>query len=513
MSLPCDACRVPIETVVATAMMTRSNLMILAVALLLFPASSPAQNYRVRLDTRGQAVSFRGIIADSIAVSQVVLTTSGGQETPDGYAVRCGAGEYCYYFRPGPVMQGLPVTASASMALWGFGVEGLAFHATGRVVADVGPDDIWPGTDPSAQLLEGYLEYQRWSIIARAGRQLVSSRLQHMGFDGGWLNARWGKASLDLTGYGGWGLGQAAVVPTTSPVLNPLDEWRPANRQFVAGAQAAWQNRYVDARAEYRREIDPQDHYVVSERTALSIGASAAAFRATGGLDYNLAEGFPGTADLSLTYMHSTISVSAGARRYRPYFSLWTLWGAFSPVSYHAVNTSVQFRPVRWLTVRSRGERYRYDDAGISTALVPKLEDRGWRVSSGATATVGSQWTVDGTYSLEHGPGAAGRFADGALTWTPREEYSFGMYGGSVFRPLELRYFDATSLWFGGRAEWQITAQQRIWADVSHVVDNRLRPDAGTWNTAQIRVRAGLGLTFGSKADRLALPPAHASPR
>ena len=479
-------------------------------AFLMVAGTAPvaAQDYRVRIDASAQTASFRGLVADSIAIGLVVPGANGGLETPDGHAVRCGAGDYCFFFQAGPELRALPVTTSASLVMWGLGVEGLALHATGRFIADLGRDRVWPGTVPSAQFIEGYLEYQRSTIVARAGRQLVTSRLEPVGFDGGLLRVRWDRASLDFTGYGGWGLGQSAAVSAASPALNPLDEWRPANRQIVAGAEAALRLRDVDIRAEYRREIDPQDDYFVSERTAFSFGANVAAFRAAGGLDYNMAEGHLGTADFALTYLRSRFAVTGGARRYRPYFSLWTLWGAFSPVPYNAINISAQLRPTGWLSLHGRGERYHYDDANVSTALVPQLEDRGWRASAGATAALNPRWTLDGDFGLEHGPGAAARFADGTVTFTPNEKFSFDVYGGSVARPLELRYYDATSRWIGGRAEWQLTGQRRIWGDIAHVSDDRDRPDASISSLTQFRLRAGLNLAFGSGADRTPLPPA-----
>jgi hypothetical protein len=139
---------------------------------------------------------------------------------------------------------------------------------------------------------------------------------------------------------------------------------------------------------------------------------------------------------------------------------------------------------------------------------VPQLEDRGWRANAGATATFNPRWTLDGDFGLEHGPGAAARFADGTLTYTPNEQLSFDVYGGSVARPLELRYYDATSHWIGGRAEWQLTSQRRVWTDLALVSDDRQRPDASVSSLDQLRIRAGLSLSFGSGADRTALPPA-----
>jgi hypothetical protein len=264
----------------------------------------------------------------------------------------------------------------------------------------------------------------------------------------------------------------------------------------------------MDARAEYRREIDPEDNNFVSERAALSLGANVAGIRAFGGVDYNIAEGHVGTADATLSWFYSRFAVTAGARHYRPYFSLWTLWGAFSPVPYNAVNGSVEVRTFDWLSVYARGERFRYEDSETSTGLVPQLEDRGWRASAGGTASLGPRWTVDANYHLEYGPGAAARFADAAVRFTPSERFAFDVFAGSLARPLELRTYHAQSRWFGGRAEWMRNNQSRLWADASFIDDNRHRPDASAWSLSRAHLRAGISASFGTEADRVPLPPA-----
>lgn len=489
--------------------MTRRCASIALGLLATWAAHASAQGYRARVDARAQAVSFRGLVADSIPLAQAVTGTHGGFATPDGFAVRCGAGDYCHFFRPGPALRGIPVTTTASAILWGFGVPGLTARATARLIADVGRDEVWPGTDPAAQLLEGYFEYQRASLVARAGRQLLASRLEPMGFDGAWLRYRWDRAALELTGYAGWGLGQAAALPVSSPALNPLDEWRPRDRQIVAGLESAWLWRDVDVRGEYRREIDPQDYYVVSERASLSFGAPAwrLPLHVAGGFDYNIAEGHFGSADLRLTYVRPRLALTGGVRRYRPYFSLWTLWSAFSPVPHNGVNLSAELRATSRLSLRARGEAYRYEDANVSTALVPDLEDRGWRTSTGATVTINPRWTLDANAGVERGPGAAGRFGDAAVSWMPNARYAVDVYGGAIARPLELRYYDATSRWIGGRGEVSLGDQRRVWTDVAFVDDDRDRPDAATMSLGQVRLRLGLTLSFGTTADRMPLPP------
>ena len=496
--------------------MTARRAWIAAIALAVWAASvAPlgAQSYRVRLDARGQAVSFRDVVVDSILATSVVTSPTGGLETPDGIAVRCTGGTYCFFTRPGDVLRGVPVTTTGSVILWGLGVPGLTINATGRFVADIGPDDVWPATDPAGQLIEAYVEYRRPSIIARGGRLLLASRLEPLGFDGASVGSRFRNGSIEVTGYGGWGLARAAVLPITSPALNPLDEFRPAKRQIVVGAEAAWRSSIYDARAEYRREIDPQDHNIVSERTALSVGAQLSPFHVAGSVDYNIAEAELGSADLVVTYIQPRFTVSGGARRYKPFFSLWSLFSAFSPVPYNAVNASADFKATARLTLHGRGELYHYQNADVSTALVPDLEEGGWRASGGGALTLNPRWSVDANLGFEHGPGAAARFADAALRWAPNAKYTFDVHGGAVDRPLELRFYDATSLWVGARGERQFGSDYRLWAEAQVVHDERDRPDPGASSLSQFRIRTGVSASFGSSADRLPLPPARPTRR
>lgn len=485
----------------------RAFLVLLCIAVAQWPGVCTAQQYRARIDATAQSVTFRGLRADSIAVANVVTGSTGGPETPDGFAVTCTAATHCFYFREGPRLRAVPVVVSASATVWGFGIEGLSVRASGRLHGELGDSDAWPGPDDVAQLLEGYVEYQRGDVIARGGRQLVASRLELIGFDGGWARMHIARASLDVTAYGGWGLGQASAVTAANPALNPLDEWRPRDRQHVGGAELAWTRRSFDAHAEYRREIDPRDGNFVSERAAMSASASISAWRASAGFDYNLAEGHVGSADATMTLVQPRYTASLGARRYRPYFSLWTLWGAFSPVPYHAVHASAHVRATERISLFARGERYEYEDADVSTALVRGLEDRGWRANTGASASVGDRWRVDANYAIEFGPGAASRFLDGAVEYS-MDRAVLAAYGGTFQRPLEFRHYDARGNWFGFRADVDIGNARRVWADVSVVGDDRDRPDAGGVTNDQVRLRSGVSMTFGSNVDRAPLPRA-----
>jgi hypothetical protein len=486
--------------------------LVLLIGLVGFPtATARGQGYRLRVDARGQSVIYRGLALDSIPIDEAETGPSGGLVSPDGIQVNCGA-SWCYLYRPGPDLRALPVSVAADLILWGLGIRGLTVHLNGRLLANPGDQGSWPGTEPAAQLLEGYAEYDAAWLTARAGRLLVSSRLFPMGFDGGWARGRWAGPGLEAVAYGGWGLGRAAVLPVTSPELNPLDEWRPAERQLVMGAGVAWQPGPAEVRAEYRREVDPDADYLVSERAAVSFsGHPLRSILLTGGLEYNLDFGTLGSADATATWIGQAVTAAVGARRYRPYFDLWTLWGAFSPVPYNAVTGSLQARLWKWLELRGRGERYWYEAAEASTALVT-VENDGWRYSLGASAQLSGRWTVDGSYQLEFGPGASARFFDLGVRYQPVDRLQVSAYGGRLFRPLELRYYDATTIWVGSRAEWTFADGMRVWGDAAWYADERDRPDPAATEWDQVRVRGGLSFTFGTNADRLAgLPPGRRS--
>src|SRR5579885_227091 len=289
------------------------------------PGALRAQGYRLRLDTRFQAAAYRGVTLDSIAVGDTVTGPGGGAYTPDGYAVNCVAGDaYCRFFRPGPAVHAAPVTATADLAAWGFGVAGLSVHATGRVAGDLGGGAAWPGSDAHVQLLEGYAEYAAERVTAQLGRQEVATRFGFTGFDGARVALRPGPRGLELTGYGGWGLARGIALPVTSPALNPLDDFQPVERQLVAGARAGWTSPWLDVRLDYLREVDPSTDYFVGERAGFDVSVRPApGWSFAGGADYDLAAGWWGSAEAELGYAAAggRWSAAIGVRRY-PAFRL-----------------------------------------------------------------------------------------------------------------------------------------------------------------------------------------------
>ena len=477
-------------------------------AALLFPLPALAQGYRVRVDTRWQSVAYRGVTLDSIPVSDTVSTSAGGPESPDGFAVRCQPGAaYCTFFRAGAVRRGGPVTTTVEASLWGFGVRGLSMRAAGRAGVDLGNADVWPGTKPAVQLLEGYAEYATRRITGRLGRQVVASRLGTMGFDGPGLVLRDAAHGIELQGYGGWGLARGTALPITSPALNPLDEFQPRARQLIVGGDGGWTSALADARVEYQREVDPRAKKFVSERLGLE-GAlrPRVDVRISGGADYDLAAGWWGSAEATVAYATPSVRGTVGARRYRPHFDLWTIWGAFSPVPYRSLHASLAVAAgARW-EVRGRYERYRYDEAEAETPLFNAKRD-GWRAELGMTANPIPAWTLDAGYQREFGPGASVAGTAATITYQPSRRFRAMVLGSSFDRPLEFRYNDAGVRTVGLDAQFTSSERLRVGLTAYHHREAHHRPDAAAFDWNQWRVSARVVWTFGDAADLRGLPP------
>ena len=487
--------------------------MLCLLAICSLPATAAGQQYRLRLDSRFQSVSFRGVVLDSVPLSQTVLVPNGNRETTDGYAVRCGIGEFwCFFFRPGDTRTARPAVTSASATIWGLGLPGLSIRADARLAVDLGNSEVWPGTTPSLQLLEGYAEYAVERLTGKVGRQVYTSRLGFTGFDGARITGRLLGNRIEVDGYLGWGLGRGTALPVNSEALNPLDDFQPRQRQVVAGAALGWNHSLGTSRLDYQREVDPRSDYFVSERAAL-----ATSFRlplhlsVDAGVEYNIASAEWGSSDATLRYVHPSVAVTAGFHRYRPHFELWTIWGAFSPVGYRGVKGSATVTPIRALSIRARGARFWFEEAETETPLVT-VEDRGWQVGLGVTYALREALAVSADHETEFGPGGSYTSLSGAITWLPRPSLVISAQGGRLNRPLEFRFDEAILYHVGVEAEWRFSHRWRGTLAATRFMEERDRPDAAAFDWDQTRIAAGLSVFLGGEADRMALPPAIRSP-
>lgn len=471
-------------------------------------AGAHAQSYVLRIDSRAQRVAYRGIEKDSLPEGQVVTGPDGGLQTPDGHAAICPGTGTCYFFRPGAVQHGAPLVTAADLTAWGFGVTGLSLRANARAGLELAAGNVWPGTEPAVQLVEGYFEYANERITARLGRQTERSRLGPYGHDGVRLAYRVPASGLTAIGYAGFGLARGASLPVTSTALDPLEDFRPRRRQQLTGVAAEWQSRTLNARLDYEREVDGDTRNFVSERTALSLDLRPLpGWSLAGGADYDLGRGWWGTSDLTLRHSGAGAGGTLGVQRYRPYFDLWSIWGVFSPLPHTAVNGSFWIVPLRGLTLRGGGERYWYPDAEAETPLV-KEETRGWRWNAGVGYLLSPAATIDVGYEAAFGPGAATRGVDGSLDLRPARGLTLTVEGGHQVRPLEYRIMDPALTWYGVAVEVRPSERLRVGIRGTRYNEDRRRPDAAAIDWSQTRLSASLSWLLGSSPDRVPLPPA-----
>jgi hypothetical protein len=466
-------------------------------------------------------VQWRGRLFDGISTT-AVLTRSrfgpperavtgsfGGSQTPDGFAVDCRPGiSYCQYFRPGPRLESQPLVTIADLTVWGLGLPGLSLRANARWGTDLSSDRLFPGTEPALQLLEGYAEYATAGLTARLGRQQVTGRFGWTGFDGAAVTGRLVRQGLELTGYGGWGLARSLDVPVTSPVLNPLNEYQLPQRHLTAGAILGWRSQPAELRAEYRREVDPSVDYFISERAAfVAILRPLRQVTVNGAADYDIGSGWWGSSELFVRYGSSFLSADGGVRRYRPFFPLWTIWGAFTPTPYTAVDGSLAVTPVSRLRVQASGERYWFDNTGAETAQAT-YQDDGWRASVSASLQATRALTIEGGFHQDYGFGAAARAWDGRVTWVPSQTLTLAAFGSTFFRPLELRYSDSQVEALGIDAAIRMSDRLQFGLTGAQYFEDRQRPDAASFDWNQFRLHARVTWIFGSNPDHLSLPPA-----
>jgi hypothetical protein len=244
-------------------------LLILAIAV---PRAGFAQGYRLKVDTRAQAVAYRGVQLDSIPVADTVTGPTGGPSTPDGFAVDCVAGlPYCSFFRPGPQQDARPVTGNADLTVWGLGLPGLSIHAIARLAGSFSSADPWPGTEPSAQLLESYAQYAMRRLTLRLGRQTMATVPGSPDSTAaGSPCATAATASISRA----TGLGTVARLGAShhQPGAEPARRVPPAGADGRRRRRCRLDDVSRDVRLTYEREVDPSVHYFVSERMGVDAG-------------------------------------------------------------------------------------------------------------------------------------------------------------------------------------------------------------------------------------------------
>ncbi|HUH12388.1 MAG TPA: hypothetical protein VMK65_04730 [Longimicrobiales bacterium] len=453
-----------------------------------------AQEFRGRLLTTGRYVQVRPLDLDSVALDATVEVD--GRRQFEGRPVAC-VGATCTYYRSADPEHAVVLTQDLSFTAWGLGMEGLSATALLRGRADVGGAFQWPRSDDPFDAILAYAELARERWRVRVGRQRTLSGLGFSGFDG--VDARVQALSwLRVEGYGGRSLARGLEEPLHE-ALQAIEDFVPDQDAWLVGAAAEAQGPAASAvGVRYQREILSSRGALISERA--SVDTRTGLLRPLGvqaALDWDVAFDRIGKAHLTLQLplQQGRMVLEATARRYLPYFELWTIWGFFSPVAYHEAELQARWTPRPGATVWASGARRAYEDAD-APIIFSKLTDDATRFSAGARVRLPGALTAEGSYRLENGFGAYLGSGDAGVSWRPHEALSVGVRGSAFQQIMEFRVGEGVVLGAGAFVNAELTRRIRLAGGMDiyrQAFENR--PAAEDWN--QTRGWASVEITFG----------------
>ena len=388
------------------------------------PTLLHAQGVRITGVTTVQFVELRQLVLDSLAATDVPGTGE-WRTNADGMPTLCATGSaFCTFERSGNRVNAAPLLQDLTFAAWGWR-EGLSFHANVRLREQLGPRDglLYPRADDHFDALDAYAELDRSAWRGRLGRQWITSGLGTYAFDG--ANALWRHDAFTVEGWGGRALLAGLNEPYTSAQLAAVDNLPPPEEGYLFGGRARWRPDALSAAAlTYQRVLLSDRSGLYAERASLDASTRRFAAVVDVGLNYDFATGDWNEARLRVgTGMGHALSYSVEARHSRPYFELWTIWGAFSPVGFDEGRATVDWGPrgvPLALSLRGAYRKYAETDAGFD------LRTNGWRAGGDVRWLGTPALSAFGSYDVDIGSGAASTDVRAGGRWNRSADLSFG---------------------------------------------------------------------------------------
>jgi hypothetical protein len=455
-----------------------------------------AQGIRISGVTSMQAVDLRPLIDDSVAVGS---TTGTGpyRVLADGRLVRCIEGEaYCRYRSSGARELVAPVVQDLRAVAWGFG-EGISAQAHVRARGSlVSATAQWPRADDAFDAIEAWLEIDRGAARARLGRQWVVGGLGVFNYDGASLVLRRGRTRFEA--FGGRSLVAGLNEPVAGAELGAIDDLPPDENGWLLGISASSRiGSRGSASATWQRVIRADRAALYSDRVAADASWRAFGATADASLSWDVSTREVNEASLQVSRAITTgFTGSLEARRHRPFFEAWTIWGAFSPVAFDETSATVSWRNrTGTLGAEVRGASRRYDETNAGLESAPLKRD-GWRAGAGADWLPREHWMVYANYDVDIGFGASRSDIVAGARWMPDESRWLGIAASGLQHIYEFRV--GTGRVNGVRLE----GGTRIAADTRVVVDaalyaHRLSGADASPNWSQRRFLVRLEWTVG----------------
>jgi hypothetical protein len=389
----------------------------------------------------------------------------------------------------------LAVTQDVRFTAWGLGARGLSATAFFRVRLQAG-DFVWPRSDDNFDALIAYVEYDRAPFRARLGRQIASGGMGFSSFDGASL--RFEAGSL-LSGevFGGRSLARGVYEPRAE-VLQAFEDFVPdPTVLLLGGAVDGRPLAGVDVSLRYQREIFSDRSGLASERASAETVVSAfAPLSIAATTDYDFAFARFGRTDIRARLpVSQSFSVEARARRYVPYFELWTIWGFFDPVAWKEAEAAVTWQPGNGYGAVASASIRRYDETGTSI-FGPELERDTRRMSAtGWWQPSSGTWRFDGSIRHESGAGASYGGIDAGATWQATEDASVRAWMTRFEQVEEFRVGEGHVLGGGIEASLRVHDRWTLEGGGGLYRHGSTRADTPDWN--QRRAWLSLRLEFG----------------
>ncbi len=165
---------------------------------------------------------------------------------------------------------------------------------------------------------------------------------------------------------------------------------------------------------EYQRDVREDRHGLYSERAAADALWRFGRFEVSAAVERDLATATTNELRLDLrARLGREFGTALLARRHRPFFEAWTIWGAFAPVAFDEVGARGWWRPADLpLTVEGSAAWRDYEDTGTSDAF-GTFRSTGWRLNGSAALRPAPSWAVQARGGADVGFGAAG--TDGSV--------------------------------------------------------------------------------------------------
>ncbi len=465
----------------------------------LVPLALDAQGVLIRGVTTTRYVELQRFVDDSVPVASTTSTDGTTSVTPDGLVVLCTTGSaWCRYKRSGPRVSAIPLTQDLNITGWGFG-EGLSVHADlrARAVGGSAPD-LWPRSGDRLDVMTAYAELDRGRVTARLGRQFTTNGLGVYNFDGADLVWR-ADRRLTLEGWGGWSLLRGVNGGYTSSNFAAVEELPPDRPALLLGMSARVRPSSFSAlRVMYQREVRENRSGLYSERVAADATVRLGVGAVDGSYEKDLASGQTNEARLRWrSPLPAGFDLTLEARHYRPFFELWTIWGAFAPVGFDEMRTEGGWATAdQRFSIDAHWAYRKWADANVGLAFQP-LRSTGWRAGTDVAWRLQDRWVATGSYEADVGAGASRAQADLGLRYDVTRRFTVGVSGTAFQSIYEYRVGTGQVVGGGVDAGVWLTSVVRVVGDVA-VYRQTAQDGAPFTNWSQTRGSLRLEWTMGS---------------